>query len=106
VDIAQLFKGLSDPVRLRIFHALAVKGELCVCHLTDALVLPQSTISRHLSVLKNVGLVDAEREGKWVYYSPVTSNQQVCHLIELIKAEGITNKQFQEDLIAINRNIC
>jgi len=102
----QLFKGLSDPVRLRIFHALVVKGELCVCHLTDALVLPQSTISRHLSVLKNAGLVDAEREGKWVYYSPITSNEHINQLAKLIKAQGTKDKQLQEDLTAIKNNTC
>ena len=104
--MVQLFKGLSDPVRLRIFHALAVKNELCVCHLTDALVLPQSTVSRHLSVLKNAGLVDAERKGKWVYYSPSTSQEYVGQLINMVKKQGTDDKQLQEDLIAIKDNIC
>jgi len=62
------FKALGDPVRLRLFSLLGQYDELCVCHLVDALSLPQSTISRHLSVLRHANLVKAHREGKWMYY--------------------------------------
>ena len=62
------FKALGDPVRLRLFALLAGGRELCVCHLTAALALPQSTVSRHLGVLRYAGLVDTRREGKWIYY--------------------------------------
>ena len=65
---ADIFKALGDPVRLRLFSLLATKGELCVCHLTEALQLPQSTVSRHLGVLRQVGLVDTRRQGKWIHY--------------------------------------
>jgi len=106
MDLVSLFKGLSDPIRLRIFHALVVKGELCVCHLTDALVLPQSTISRHLSVLKNSGLVDSEREGKWIYYFPASSEADVNQLAKIVKAYGKDDAQLQEDLVAIKDNVC
>jgi len=106
MDMVLLFKGLSDPIRLRIFHALVVKGELCVCHLTDALELPQSTISRHLSVLKNSGLVNSEREGKWIYYFAVSSEADVNQLAKIVKAYGKTDALLQEDLIAVKDNIC
>jgi len=66
--MAQVFKALGDPVRLRLFHLLALKDELCVCHLTEALSLPQSTVSRHLGVLRNAGLVETRRDGKWMHY--------------------------------------
>lgn len=65
---AQVFKALGDPVRLRLFHLLSLKNELCVCHLTEALNLPQSTVSRHLGVLRHAGLVKTRREGKWMHY--------------------------------------
>ena len=65
---AQVFKALGDPVRLRLFHLLSLKDELCVCHLTEALSLPQSTVSRHLGVLRNAGLVETRRDGKWMHY--------------------------------------
>jgi len=68
VTAADAFKALGDPVRLRLFHLLSLKEELCVCHLTEATNLPQSTVSRHLAVLRHSGLVDTRREGKWIHY--------------------------------------
>ena len=66
--LVEAFKALGDPVRLRLFSLLTRKEELCVCHLTDALDLPQSTVSRHLAVLRRAGLVETRREGKWIHY--------------------------------------
>lgn len=66
--ITRLFKALADETRVRIVAALA-RGELCVCHIEDALCCPQSTISRHLAVLRSAGIVQTRREGAWVYYS-------------------------------------
>jgi ArsR family transcriptional regulator len=62
-----LFKALGDETRLRIV-ALLAHGELCVCHFESALGLNQSTTSRQLSVLRAAGVVEARREGSWVYY--------------------------------------
>lgn len=62
------FKALGDPVRLRLFYLLSHNEELCVCQLTGALKLPQSTVSRQLAVLRHAGLVDTRRDGKWVHY--------------------------------------
>jgi ArsR family transcriptional regulator, arsenate/arsenite/antimonite-responsive transcriptional repressor len=64
---AQIFKALSEEVRLRIL-GLLLDGELCVCELMAALALPQSTISRHLSYLRNAGWLVGERRGAWMYY--------------------------------------
>ena len=63
----QLFKAFADPTRLRIL-SLMFDGERCVCHLIDALNLPQSTISRHLAYLKRAGLVESREQGTWNYY--------------------------------------
>jgi ArsR family transcriptional regulator, arsenate/arsenite/antimonite-responsive transcriptional repressor len=65
---ADSFKALGDPIRLRLFYLLSLRDEVCVCHLTDALELPQSTVSRHLAVLRHAGLVDTRRDGKWIHY--------------------------------------
>lgn len=66
--LAAVFKAASEPIRLRILAMLA-QGERCVCHLHAALDAPQPTVSRHLAVLRHVGLVRARREGAWVHYS-------------------------------------
>ncbi|MCE5187272.1 MAG: metalloregulator ArsR/SmtB family transcription factor [Planctomycetaceae bacterium] len=65
---AKLFKALSDPLRLRLVTCMAAGGELCVCKLVDALAEPQFKVSRHLAILRAAGLVQARRQGTWMYY--------------------------------------
>jgi ArsR family transcriptional regulator, arsenate/arsenite/antimonite-responsive transcriptional repressor len=69
-QVAPLLKALADPVRLRLMSIVASHpgGEACVCDLNDAFDLSQPTISHHLKVLHNVGLLDREKRGVWVYY--------------------------------------
>ena len=68
--LAQVFKALGDPVRLRLVSLIGAHqgGEVCVCDLTSAFDLSQPTISHHLKVLREAGLIDSERRGTWVYY--------------------------------------
>jgi len=68
LDPPTLFQALSDPTRLRILALLTAEKELCVCELTHALELSQPMISRHLSHLRESGLVSDRRAGKWIYY--------------------------------------
>ncbi|MER6070501.1 ArsR/SmtB family transcription factor [Streptomyces sp. NPDC001852] len=69
-DLAKVFKALGDPVRLRLMSMIASRGEgeVCVCELTPAFELSQPTISHHLKLLRQAGLIDCERRGTWVYY--------------------------------------
>lgn len=69
--IAPLLKALADPVRLRLMSLVAAHadGEACVCDLNDAFDLSQPTISHHLKVLHEVGLLERSKRGTWVYYS-------------------------------------
>ncbi|HVC96845.1 MAG TPA: metalloregulator ArsR/SmtB family transcription factor [Pirellulales bacterium] len=67
-DSARLLKAFADPVRLRLLHLLAGSHEVCVCHLHEALELPQPTVSRHLAYLRRAGLVAARKDGLWVHY--------------------------------------
>lgn len=63
----KIFKALADPNRLKIVKLLK-EGELCACELTIALSNSQSTVSHHLSILKNAGLIKERKEGKWSYF--------------------------------------
>lgn len=66
---ASLFKALSDPARLTILATLArADDEVCVCDFTAGLPLNQPTVSHHLRLLREAGLVSCERRGTWVYY--------------------------------------
>jgi ArsR family transcriptional regulator len=69
-QIAPLLKALADPARLRLLSLVASHqdGEACVCDLTEAFELSQPTISHHLKVLHDAGLLDREKRGVWVYY--------------------------------------
>lgn len=69
--LAEGFKALADPTRVAIVNRLAGAGEVCVCDITDAFDLGQPTISHHLKVLREAGLVTTERRGRWAYYSLV-----------------------------------
>ena len=68
--LAQVFKALGDPVRLRLVSLIGAHqgGEACVCDLTTAFNLAQPTISHHLKVLREAGIITSERRGTWVYY--------------------------------------
>jgi ArsR family transcriptional regulator len=65
---AAVFKALGHPSRLRIIGALG-KGERCVCELREAVGADMSTVSRHLAVLRNAGLIVGEKRGLWVWYT-------------------------------------
>jgi ArsR family transcriptional regulator len=69
-ELSRMFKALSDPVRLRLLSLIASHegGEACVCDLTGPFDVSQPTISHHLKVLREAGLVGSERRGTWVYY--------------------------------------
>jgi ArsR family transcriptional regulator len=77
----QLFKTLADETRLRILMLLYTEGELCVCDIIAALLLPQSTVSRHLAYLKKSTTVSDRREGLWIYYS-INRNHQLMEELE------------------------
>jgi ArsR family transcriptional regulator len=69
-QVAPLLKALAEPVRLRLMSLIASHpgGEACVCDLNDAFDLSQPTISHHLKVLHEAGLLDRDKRGVWVYY--------------------------------------
>jgi ArsR family transcriptional regulator len=84
-----VFKALADSTRLRILGLLAA-GDVCVCHIHEALRIPQSKASRHLAYLRRAGLVTARRAGTWMHYQladlpdPVMSTvqQSVTHALQ------------------------
>ncbi len=73
-DLANVFAALADPVRLRLFDLVRRAGEtgVCSCDLVEPLERSQPTISHHLKVLREAGLVESRREGTWLWYSVVS----------------------------------
>jgi DNA-binding transcriptional ArsR family regulator len=96
--LAATIKALSDETRLRLMKLLE-GGELCVCELMQVLDMSQPRISRHLGVLKNAGLVDDRREGKWVYYSLCngTENEEVKVILKTVSIIGNDDPAVKRD---------
>jgi ArsR family transcriptional regulator, arsenate/arsenite/antimonite-responsive transcriptional repressor len=67
-QLAAKFKALADPTRIAIINALSAADEVCVCNLTQTFDLSQPTISHHLRILREAGLVESTRRGTWAYY--------------------------------------
>ena len=70
--LAEWFGVLSDPTRLRLLSLISAAGEACAaCDLVEPLGVSQPTVSHHLKVLREAGLVESDKRGRWVYYRPV-----------------------------------
>jgi ArsR family transcriptional regulator len=82
--LAALLKAIADPVRLRLISLVAAHedGEACVCDLTEPVGLSQPTVSHHLKVLVDAGIVTREQRGKWAYYRLVPAT--LADLAQLI----------------------
>ena len=90
--VSRLFKALGDETRLRIV-ALLSHGELCVCHLQEALGLPQPTISRQLATLRASGIVEDRREGSWVFYRLLPQENAECERQLRELAQGFAKRR-------------
>lgn len=90
LDVATIFKALSDDTRVKIAYALTIEERLCVCDIANIIGSSTATASHHLRLLKNLGLAKFEKEGKLVYYS--LDDDHVKQLIQLAfthQREGI-----------------
>jgi ArsR family transcriptional regulator len=70
-QLASMFAALSDPVRLRLLSLIAAEGEICACDLVEPVGKAQPTVSHHLKVLHEAGLVERDRRGTWLWYRVV-----------------------------------
>jgi ArsR family transcriptional regulator len=102
--LTRLFKALGDETRLRMV-ALLAHGELCVCHLQEALELSQPATSRHLAVLRAAGVVEARRDGSWIYYrlAPQEDGDRRRQMTSLVHAylKSETLRKDVEQLLAV-----
>jgi ArsR family transcriptional regulator len=100
MEASDLYKCIADSQRLRILNLLQA-GALCVCHLQEILDVPQVKMSKQLAAMKQLGLIEANREGTWMIYSLVqpTSGLLLANINYLRAAECEECNQLQQDLI-------
>ena len=68
-EMAKVFKALGDENRLRIVNRICCNGEVCACNLLEDLDVTQPTLSHHMKLLRECGLIKARKEGRWMHYS-------------------------------------
>lgn len=95
--LSEFFKIISDETRLRILMVLSQK-ELCVCEICEILQESQPKISRHLSKLRDAGLVRDNRNGQWVFYSIDLSETAELEIIEIIAKNRVDYQILNDDL--------
>jgi ArsR family transcriptional regulator len=100
----KLFKSLSDPNRLRIIKMLQIKP-LCVCEITDVLQLATSTVSRHLSILKETGFIIEQKDGKWVNYmiNPQPDDPRISSIISTLDFWIADKKTIEADKVKVTK---
>ncbi len=103
-DYINIFKALSDPNRIRIIKMLAER-ELCMCEIRSVLDLSNSTVSKHLTILRDAGLLLDAKEGKWVNFrlNDKSEHPFVRSLIGLIKKSFGDDETIKEDSVKLRR---
>jgi ArsR family transcriptional regulator len=105
-QLATVFKALSDEARLRILNLLFRTGELCVCDIEATTGFTQTKVSRHLSYLRNAGLLDSRQQGLWMLYKIATPrNSEHQQLLDCLRTILHTNPIAQRDARELGKSI-
>ena len=100
----ELFQALADPTRLRVMRLLAQSGEeSCLCELADSLSVPDFSLSRHLKVLRRVGLLAAVKEGRWVYHRVAKGPPYLDDVVAVICSLPDPDRVFARDLARLKK---
>ena len=95
--------ALSDPNRLRLLAA-CLDQERCVCQLVELIDLSNASISKHLAVLRNAGLLESRKEGRWVHYqTPPTPAPLIDDALTLVRQHAMDEEQIQTDIIKLKQ---
>lgn len=96
-ETLKLVKSLSDEIRLRIINLLFYK-ELYVCEIVEILELPQSTVSRHLAIMKNADIIEDAKDGLWVKYSLIRNTSSISIIKDIIQNDLINDEKCCKDI--------
>lgn len=102
-----LFQALADETRLRIIRLLATTNEeVCLCELVDSLQEPAYKLSRHLKILRQAGLLTAQKDGRWVYHRLVSKPRYLETLYAIVRALPDPDQVYQADLARFKDRMC
>ena len=98
VDAEVVFQALSDATRIRIMRLLSLnQDEACLCELAESLDEPEYKLSRHLKILRQSGLIEAEKDGRWIYHRLVKGNSHLKLLYSYLKQIPDYETRFKQD---------
>lgn len=103
-DLMLFGKAISDPTRIRVLSALR-GGELCVCELADAMEVSQSTLSNHLQVIRQAGLVRTRQAGKWIYYDLESEQTTILEAVFAHYQSLKTDGRLQRDAARLKQRL-
>lgn len=102
-----IFQALAEPTRIRIIRLMVTSGEeVCLCEITDSLNEPQAKLSRHLKVLRQAGLLSAQKEGRWVYHRLIPDQVHLQHLYDIVRDLPDTDNLYANDLENFQSRLC
>ena len=106
LDLVRLFAALADRTRLRLLNLMDGR-EVCVCYFVEILRQSQPKISRHLAYLRNAGIVNARRDGKWMHYSIERPQDSIAaSILDAALVSLKSDSQMQADLATLGRACC
>jgi ArsR family transcriptional regulator, arsenate/arsenite/antimonite-responsive transcriptional repressor len=106
VELETFFMALADKTRLRLLNLMR-DGEVCVCFFTEVLEESQPKISRHLAYLRNAGLVEARRDGKWMHYKIIEpTNEIAANILRETLVSLQTQTDLQQDYVKLEIACC
>jgi len=99
VEAEVIFQALSDVTRIRIMRLLSLnQDEACLCELAESLNEPEYKLSRHLKILRQSGLIEAEKDGRWIYHRLVKGNSHLKLLYSYLKQIPDLETRFKQDV--------
>jgi ArsR family transcriptional regulator len=105
-DLARLFAALADPTRLRLLNLMDGR-EVCVCYFVEILNQSQPKISRHLAYLRNAGIVEARRDGKWMHYRiELPTDAGAASILDATLESFKANQEMQNDTVRLGKACC
>ena len=104
ISLHEVFQAFSDPYRIRIVRLmLLIKGEICLCEISEALNEPEYKLSRHLKILKSTGLIGSVRDGKWIYHSLVRNQKYLKFIYKAIELFPGSEQQLKNDFLRFQK---